>query len=461
MSRIGFDIDVHKNDVADKVKRRIEAGVEGSVDQRNSESIGRYMSRAARQHINRHGRVWTTELIRSFDIRVEEVSGNAHLVLIADAEHASTVDTGAQYDAEGPPLHRLIPWVEAKLKGYRVKGDKLVKYSHDEGGQVILTDGSGYPRGSTTRVLPPEEEVESVERLHKAGVAGGTNEADAKWLTYEDGSHAYFEEYKMPPAPTSGRMVSKYGSVRNEKLYRYLSAEEDWRLAPAGRETEIIDPDDNVIRNGFAQKWIEDASPLSVEVPLPEHPDDYDATWDSPTEFVEENTDFLAKMTALDIIVGNSDRHGENMIIDGDGNLHAIDNGGVFFAPDDTLGAFIRPDMVGTSFRNIKEFDEWPGLEDAYIAFLDQQLIYLREFLENHRQDIYMYINRIFSRDRQVRKRIDRLVGRETDDIMDMVRQRQDEIVSQDRVGIDTIDNILEDEDITEIDDIKEELDKL
>lgn len=461
MSRLRIDVDVKGKDIASEIERRIEDGIGDSVSTRRPDSLGRQMARAARQHIQAEGKVWTTELIRAFEITTEDQGDTTTLVLRNEAGHAAAIDTGATYGEEGPPLHRLIPWVKAKLQGYKVRDGALVKYEDSPGGGMLLTDGSGQPRGSSSGPLPDDEDIVQAENLRDTDITGGVNSGQAYWLTYENGEHAYFEEYKTPPPPTSGEPISQYGSTRNEILFRRLSAEAEWELAPDARGTEIIDPSTDSIVRGVAQRWIDDADPIEMEVPLPEHPADYDAVWDSPTEFVEENEDFLAKMTALDIIIGNNDRHGENLIVDADGNLHAIDNGGAYFAPDEALGALIRQNMVGTDIRNIMEFDEWPGLEAAYTSFLDQQLIYLEEFLENHREDIYRYAERIFDRDRNVMRRLDRLLGYETDEILDEVRNKQDDIVSADRIDIQTIDAILESEDITAIDDVKEELDDL
>lgn len=102
------------DDVADKIERGIR---------RSSEDIGDGMRRSAQQQIQQEGRVWKGELINSFDTSETITPSRAVIRLSNDAAYARAVDKGAEYGSEGPPLHRLIPWVLTNMQHTRVNDD--------------------------------------------------------------------------------------------------------------------------------------------------------------------------------------------------------------------------------------------------------------------------------------------------------------------------------------------------
>jgi hypothetical protein len=454
MSDINFDIDVHDADIADQIERRIEDGIEEAVSPRRPDSLGQKMKAAARNHIRAHGRIWTTELINSFDIKTETSNGSAVLILQNDAGHAAAIDVGAEYGDEGPPLHKLIPWVQAKLKGYRVRGGALVKYEGDPGGSTILTDGSGEVPG-VTESLPTDLDVKEVRDLEESGIEGGSNRGRSYRVEFENGEEAYFEEYQ----DKATRGGSEFGSARNELVFTRVSAEEDWELAPENKAGNIVDPDsDDVLRGNF-QRWIdgENAEEL-IEGEFT--PADYDMEY-TPTEFVNQNREWMAKITAIDILIGNADRHGKNIRIDADGRPHGIDNGGHYFPFGDTLDGLISYNSVPTAMNELKQFDAYPNLEDAMSAMFAEQTDYLRILLEDHSEDILQHVRLVHGKNSDLYRRMEKLLTFHTDEIIDKVQERQQQFLDTHSHSTDDIDKALEEADDVDIEDLGDEVDDL
>lgn len=110
--------DVRGTDVLDDVADKIDRGI-----RRSSEDIGDRMRRSAQQKIEQEGRIWKGELINSFDTSETMTPSRAVIRLSNDAAYARAVDEGAEYGSEGPPLHRLIPWVLTNMQHVRVNDD--------------------------------------------------------------------------------------------------------------------------------------------------------------------------------------------------------------------------------------------------------------------------------------------------------------------------------------------------
>lgn len=129
---VDFQLEVRGLDVLDEVEDRIERGIRRTTSSTRPNSLGNKMRRAAQQRIAEEGRVWKGELINSFEV---EQNVNPTIVttirLVNEASYAAAVDEGAEYGSEGPPLHRLIPWVLTNMQHTRV----------DDDGNLVSKDG--------------------------------------------------------------------------------------------------------------------------------------------------------------------------------------------------------------------------------------------------------------------------------------------------------------------------------
>lgn len=115
---INVRVNVEGTEVLDKLYDEIANGI--SHGQRE---VGDRMRRSAQQQIQQEGRIWKGELISSFDTQHTWTPERAAIRLSNDAAYAKAVDEGAEYGSEGPPLHRLIPWVLTNMQHVRVNDD--------------------------------------------------------------------------------------------------------------------------------------------------------------------------------------------------------------------------------------------------------------------------------------------------------------------------------------------------
>lgn len=432
MSNLNARVTVKGEDVVDDIGDAIEKGIIKAAKDSGQNSIARKMERRAKDRIRGKGKIWTGELLESFETEVVKKKSGATLILRNNAEHALPVDIGAEYGAEGPPLHKLIPWVEAKMAGYRIESGKIVKYDHDEGG-TLMTDG-GRVRGVTEQ-LPEATDAEQVDTLSDRDIDGGINAQDARFVTFESGEHAYFQPYK-----TEDDYGSSIGSVRNEQLFTFISAQEDWQLGPENTYGAFIDPESEELLEGNYMRWIDDADPASEVIENP-YFDNAGGELD-PTTFVEENEEWLAKTTAIDILLGNNDRSGDNYLIDSDGVLHAIDNGGHKIRDpdvDESLEHLAPGYAILPAHDSLTAFQEYDGLDQAMRDMLTSQNEYLEILLENHKNAILNHAQTLHGKNSLAYRRLDRLFDYDNQEILDFVEQRGNNLIDSMAADTDTL----------------------
>lgn len=422
MGKIQVNIDVQDNDVADRIEKRISDGISESAKERNEDSLGRIIKEAARTHIKRHGRVWTTKLLNSFEISSEEQSGNLVLVVSNSAGHAAAIDTGAEYGDEGPPLHRLIPWVQQKMRGYRISGGQLVTYDNDHGG--IVTDGSGR-KFYVTKELPDDHEAGTAVSFSEISTSAGVNRDSAYIVDYPElDDRAYFQEYKSVDLGSGGISGSQFGTVRNEELFTRVSMETDWQLGPENAGGAVIDPANDEILEGNFQAWIYDSEHLRNHLEQPHHPASEDFTW-TPTEFLEEHGDWFSKTSAVDILIGNGDRHAANIVIDNDNIPHAIDNGGHSLPSGSALSDRISTSSIHLA-SEFQDIDFYDGLEQQLIDHFDRQLDYVEELLRNHGDAILEHTKDVHGKNSALYARMEALIDANVDDVLAVIQEKQD-----------------------------------
>lgn len=120
MSKIRFGVDVTNDDAIDDIEGAVQDAIRNA-----SAELGEATKERAQQRIRSVGAVFSGDLVESFDVEINKVGGNMIVRITNDSDHAAPIEYGAQYTDEGPPLAALIPWVEAKMKGFTVPEDDV------------------------------------------------------------------------------------------------------------------------------------------------------------------------------------------------------------------------------------------------------------------------------------------------------------------------------------------------
>ena len=420
MSDLEIELDVQNKDVVDDIEDKIENGIESALKPSRPDSLGKKMERAMKEYLRQRGKVWTTELVNSFDISFDVRHGIWVMLVQNDAEHAAPMNTGARYGAKGPPLAELIPWVQAKMRGYRVEGGQLVVY--DDSPTMMTDGGTPSPDPSKEHVtlgLPSDLKTEKVQTFEQAGLPGGVNRDKSYYIEFESGEFAYFSENLEV-----GDFGSDAGTVKNEQLFTRVSEELGWELGPENKAGTIIDPEDSSIKEGNFQRWVDNSVDLQNEIYDGKFgkPEDYEYT---APEFLDEHGEWLAKTQTVDAIIGNSDRHLANARLDDENVPHAIDNGGNSLPSGSSVqdridyGSILQP----AEFEN---FSEFPDLEEKLEEYFAQQRAFLREILENHSEAIIEHTKDVHGDKDPLVLRMEEMMDADVDTIIKGVKSAQE-----------------------------------
>lgn len=121
MSKLRIRLHVLNKDVANDIEDAIDRGIKvavGDISQRDIE--------VAQARIRHEEAIFSGELMESFTWFVRRRGKRTTLYVENTSDHAEPIEIGAQYTNRGPPVEALIPWVEAKLKGWVVENNRLV-----------------------------------------------------------------------------------------------------------------------------------------------------------------------------------------------------------------------------------------------------------------------------------------------------------------------------------------------
>jgi hypothetical protein len=141
--------------------------------------------------------------------------------------------------------------------------------------------------------------------------------------------------------PHDTGLQSQDDAIRHEAVWSHAQELKDWDLGPLSRYDEAyIDGSDT---EGTVQQWVDGAGRLSETVHLGLMGEPYDPSLKTKDEFLSDNMEWFARTTAVDYLLGNQDRHRGNIVIDGNGNPRAIDNGGAWFEDGLKRDGFIAP----------------------------------------------------------------------------------------------------------------------
>ena len=155
-----------------------------------------------------------------------------------------------------------------------------------------VSEGKSEP---TTNMIP--ENVESIKSLGDMNIQGGINRKFTNVVTFKDGSNGIYK--------TTDRM-STQGEMNVQKVQSILG----WDIAPETVKNDFGNGE------GSCQKFISGDKEIDYGQQM----------YGAGVKIEEKHYDDLAKIFLMDLIVGNDDRHVNNVKIDDNGRVWAIDN---------------------------------------------------------------------------------------------------------------------------------------
>ena len=200
------------------------------------------------------------------------------------------------------------------------------------------------------------ENVESIKSLKDMDVEGGVNESTTNVVKFKDGSQAIYK---------TGGSVSTQGEMNFKGISKILG----WDNAPETVETDLGNG------NGSSQRWVENIAIDDI----------------NEVKLTKKHYDDLAKIAIIDMITGNWDRHYNNVRLDTDGKIWAIDN--------DTWGDETQYNIndVSDNFYTCK-LGNWSGVgkkenQNEFQTYCNK---YIKSVVE-HKDEITKFINDIGS----------------------------------------------------------------
>jgi hypothetical protein len=101
------------------LEKKISRGVKSAAGEIEEEG-----KRAARHRLRSQDAIYTRSVLESFASDSHPIEEGYRVNIWNQSPHAGVVERGARFDAKKPKLAPLIPWVELKLRGWRLVADK-------------------------------------------------------------------------------------------------------------------------------------------------------------------------------------------------------------------------------------------------------------------------------------------------------------------------------------------------
>lgn len=209
MSDIDIEIDINGvKKVGELLEDGVEAGAEEALDkivnigQRNAKSI-----------IVANDLVWTSELYRSIKTETSSQGSTYSGQVFSDSPHAPPIEFGAEYDASGPPISSLLPWVKTKLADWNIDrdGDGIIHKSRQgdgAGSSASPSSGAGVDKDS------PSIDEEQFTNIEYRGGDDALETARKKDFDHED---VFYREGEYSPEDYYiGQSIIFYDKLRKE-----------------------------------------------------------------------------------------------------------------------------------------------------------------------------------------------------------------------------------------------------
>lgn len=271
----------------------------------------------AKDVIRLKGRIWNFEVYNGFVSHEQRVTTTTYkATLTNEAPHANIVDKGRK-PGRAPQAQQIIEWVD----------DKVMTTLVADGGDDALDPETLDDESTKVEFHPVESspiythgyKVTSVKTADgTAHIDTGANYDSIRMVEFEDGSRGVFKLHD--------EIDTSKGSTYNEKIFYDIAKEFGWPsdggFLPA--DTWTIEDVDGKRIGGSLLHFKGDAMVAEDAIQNYFSP----SSGINPVDFVEDNTEWLARVGVLDYVIGNSDRHHNNWLLDFNDQPWAIDNGG-------------------------------------------------------------------------------------------------------------------------------------
>ena len=393
MGDIDIEFNVHR---IERIKPAIEKGIERGLEDSGSYLTGKGAEKAE-DVVTGHRKVWTEEVKKGFvDFEKQKGPESWEGYVRNLSNHADVVDRGlapaGEITGSNPSVQDIMPWVVAHLSpaDYDGGGDGM-DFSDDDNG------GGGNTPGAIT---DPDFTVSNYRRTEDLGIPSSEFESDqARAATLGDGTNVVFKSHHQEEFDQD----FKLGVVRNEVVWSKTQEKLDYDLGPKSR----LDSHEfgNVELTGTIQEFVANSEELQEFI---------GSSYSSnepfePTDFADNNSEWIGRVNAIDYIIGNGDRHSANIRIDENDNPRGIDNGGVEF--QSTLQQ--RKLQLFTELRSYDQVDDVDALHEANLNALDETERVLDEILqsEEFRQELIDLVEEVHGKDSQWYDRAVNLFG--------------------------------------------------
>lgn len=339
-----FDIDWDVDGI-DKTIKALLRGLERGLEDTGN-TLQREGKDKAIDEITGARRVWTEEVKNSFKSKDDDsIAGMRNYVwrgsIINTAKHADVVDRGlapaGEITGSEPSVQDILPWVVANLSP-----------ADYDGGNGDPGFSPGPPYDGDGGITDEDRTFQSGD-LEDFGLRSDSFESKyVKAGSLSDGSKvvwkSHYDEQKQLNVQDW-----KVGIIKNEIVWSKAQEKLDYDLGPRSR-SEVTDTTQGEWE-GTIQEFVE-GNQLSDQMysgygDRSEFEDDYNS-------FLDKNMEWAAKTNAIDYIVGNDDRHKNNIRVDPEGRPRAIDNGGNQF----------NEKLRGKDLAFLSDFFEYYGGDD-------------------------------------------------------------------------------------------------
>jgi hypothetical protein len=318
MGDIDIDIDI---DGSDKVASALRRGLKKGLKDAGNTLLGEGEEKAEDEVVGAR-RVWTKEVKNSFQSEENQFSRFNHWKgkVFNPSRHADVVDRGlapaGEITGSNPSVQDIMPWVVSNLSPADYGGGD---------GSPGFTPGDGGD-GSRPGDITDENRTVSWVDMEELGLRADSFESDhVKAGTLGDGTNVVWKSHN-----DNSTQDWKNGIIRNEVVWSRAAEERGYDIGPVSRVTKEKTNFGNEI-DGTMQEYVPGDQLKDVVYTGYGSPGDFEYTRD---EFLAENQEWAAQTNVIDYLVGNGDRHMNNVRITPDGEPRNIDSGGNQFNED-------------------------------------------------------------------------------------------------------------------------------
>lgn len=170
---------------------------------------------------------------------------------------------------------------------------KTFRQRFNVGRKEVITGFDEFFKSDTTICGNTKDDIDEIIPLHEVGIEGGCHDMDSYIIKYKNGSKAMYKTIEA---------IEIFGEKATHDIAKMI----DWDVIP-----EVIAGDFGK-GIGSVQEWIPGEQPFSDVFGFGE-------------PVTDKHIDDLSKMFLMDMLMGDIDRHAENVIVK-DGKVYMIDN---------------------------------------------------------------------------------------------------------------------------------------